>query len=70
MGTPLSSQEKWHGGCAEVVCLDKVFEDGVNPAGGKAKAVNVRDSGRGHNTPKPACRSGRDIMGYFGVEWE
>ncbi|MEN5031063.1 RHS repeat-associated core domain-containing protein, partial [Pseudomonas sp. Ps21-P2] len=67
MGTPASAREQWHGGCAEVVCLDKALNAGVDPAGGTSRAVNIGVSGDGHKTPKKACGSCRDLLGYFGV---
>lgn len=67
MGTPASAREEWHGECAEVVCLDKALNAGVDPAGGTSRAVNIGVSGDGHKTPKKACGSCRDLLGYFGV---
>ncbi|CAI8926274.1 RHS repeat-associated core domain-containing protein [Pseudomonas sp. IT-196MI5] len=67
MGTPGANRANWHGGCAEIVCLDKALNAGVDPAGGTSRAVNIGISGSGHNTPKPACSSCRDIQKYFGV---
>jgi len=67
MGTPVSARELWHGGCAEVVCLDKALNAGVDPAGGTSRAVNIGISGQGHKTPKKACGSCRDLLNYFGV---
>lgn len=52
------------------MCLDKALENGVDPAGGKAKAVNIGKSGKGHGTHKPACKSCRDVMKHLGLEWE
>ena len=67
MGTPQTSRAKWHGGCAEIVCLDKAFNSGIDPAGGTSRAVNIGISGEGHNTPKAACPSCRDVLKNFGV---
>ena len=67
MGTPHSARAPWHGGCAEVVCLDKALNAGVNPAGGSARAVNIGVSGSGHNTLKPTCASCGDLFRFFGV---
>lgn len=58
----------WHGGCAEVVCFDKAFNAGVDPAGGTIRAVNIGVSGNGHNTPKALCSSCDDISTTFGVK--
>jgi hypothetical protein len=67
MGTPIAEQASWHGGCAEIVCLDNALNAGVNPSGGSIRAVNIGDSGAGHNTPKVICSSCNDILNYFGV---
>lgn len=67
MGTPASVRAPWHGGCAEIVCLDKALNAGVNPAGGSMRAVNIGVSGAGHNTPKLMCSSCVDILQHFEV---
>jgi len=67
MGTPSTARAPWHGGCAEVACLDQALNAGVNPAGGSVRAVNIGVSGAGHNTPKPICSSCSDILRFFGV---
>ncbi|WP_230390659.1 RHS repeat-associated core domain-containing protein [Reinekea sp. G2M2-21] len=67
MGTPASARKPWHGGCAEIVCLDKALNAGVNPAGGTMKAVNIGVSGKGHRTPKKICSSCNDVLDHFGV---
>lgn len=67
MGTPASARKPWHGGCAEIVCLDKALNAGVNPAGGEMKAVNIGVSGKGHGTPKMICLSCSDVLDHFGV---
>lgn len=54
-------------GCAEIACLDKAFNAGVNPIGGTMKAVNVGVSGKGHGTPKKICSSCNDVLNHFGV---
>jgi len=69
MGTPSAARAPWHGACAEVACLDKALNAGVNPAGGSARAVNVGVSGAGHNTPKPVCTSCGDLFRFFGVSF-
>jgi len=70
MGTPPGSRAPWHGACAEVACLDKALNAGVNPAGGSVRAVNIGVSGAGHNTPKPICSSCSDILRFFGISHE
>jgi RHS repeat-associated protein len=67
MGTPHAQRAPWHGGCAEIVCLDKALNAGVNVAGASARAVNIGVSGLGHNTAKAVCTSCNDILRYFGV---
>ncbi|HEX8588633.1 RHS repeat-associated core domain-containing protein, partial [Pseudomonas sp.] len=68
MGTPLERQAPWHGGCAEIVCLDKAFNAGIDPAGGTISTVNIGYSGKGHGTPKPACPTCVDVLTHFGVK--
>ncbi|MBU3008788.1 RHS repeat-associated core domain-containing protein [Cobetia amphilecti] len=68
MGTPLDRQADWHGGCAEVVCLDKAINDGIDPRGGSISTVNIGRSGSGHGTRKEACSSCQDILKHFGVK--
>jgi hypothetical protein len=67
MGTPASARKAWHGGCAEIVCLDKALNAGVNPSGGTMRAVNIGVSGKGHGTPKKICSSCNDVLNHFGV---
>lgn len=67
MGTPATARKPWHGGCAEIVCLDKALNAGVNPAGGTMKAVNIGVFGKGHGTPKKICSSCNDVLDHFGV---
>lgn len=67
MGTPTAERAPWHGGCAEVACLDKALNAGVDPAGGTIKAVNIGVSGMGHGTPKKVCSSCNDVLEHFGV---
>ncbi|PIW61649.1 MAG: hypothetical protein COW15_06640 [Shewanella sp. CG12_big_fil_rev_8_21_14_0_65_47_15] len=67
MGTSASARKPWHGGCAEIVCLDKAMNAGVDPSGGTMRAVNIGISGNGHNTVKEICTSCNDILNFFGV---
>ena len=67
MGTPRSEREPWHGGCAEIVCLDKAQNAGVDPHGGVIRAVNIGISGAGQNTPKVICNSCSNVLEHFGV---
>jgi hypothetical protein len=41
METPASARKPWHGGCAEIACLDKALNAGVDPKGGSMRAVNI-----------------------------
>jgi hypothetical protein len=41
--------------CAEIACLDKALNDGIEIKGGSVKAVNIGISGKGHGTRKSAC---------------
>ena len=67
MGTPASARKPWHGGCAEIFCLDKALNADVNPSGGTVRAVNIGTSGVAHGTPKKICSSCEDVLNYFGV---
>jgi RHS repeat-associated protein len=69
MGTPSTARAPWHGACAEIACLEKALNAGVDPAGGTARAVNIGVSGAGQNTPKAVCSSCADILRFFGVSW-
>lgn len=65
-----SNRSPFHGGCGEVGCLDKAKNDGIDVKGGHIKTVNVGTSGKGHGTPKKACKSCQDVMDYFGVTYD
>jgi hypothetical protein len=67
MGTQAAERAPWHGACAEIACLDKALNAGVDPRGGTIQAVNIGISGAGHNTPKVICSSCSDILDFFGV---
>lgn len=67
MGTPRSARKPWHGGCAEIACLDKALNDGVDVSGGTMRSVNIGVSGAGHGTAKPICTSCQDVIRQFGV---
>lgn len=69
IGTPTRSRKPWHGGCGEIVCLDKAFNAGVDPRGGTIVTVNIGASGKGHLTRKGACTSCQDVLGFFGVRF-
>ncbi|MBD1581433.1 RHS repeat-associated core domain-containing protein [Pseudoalteromonas sp. S16_S37] len=68
MGTPASARKPWHGGCAEIVCLDKALNDGVDVSGGTIRAVNIGASGNGHGTAKKICTSCNDVLNHLGVK--
>ncbi|WP_447880522.1 hypothetical protein [Serratia fonticola] len=67
MGTPHAQRAPWHGACAEIVCLDKALNAGVNITGASSRAINIGASGLGHKTTKAACTSCNDILRYFGI---
>jgi hypothetical protein len=67
MGTPADKRAQWHGGCAEVVCLDKAMNAGIDPAGGTIRTVNIGGSGNGHGTNKAPCSSCADLLQHFKV---
>ena len=57
----------WHGGCAEIVCLDKALNDGIDVAGGKLKSVNIGNRYAPHKSPKKLCDSCKDAASVLGV---
>jgi RHS repeat-associated protein len=65
---PQSQRAPWHGHCAEPGCVSQALSDGVNPAGGTSRAVNIGESGKGHGTPKPTCSSCRYMLDQFEVK--
>ena len=67
MGTPSSQRKPWHGGCAEIACLDKALNDGTNVRGGDMRAVNIGNAYGAHSTQKPVCSSCQDVLNHFGV---
>jgi hypothetical protein len=67
MSTPSGARPDWHGGCSEVVCIDKALNAGVDPRGGVMRTVNIGISGAGHNTPKKACGTCDDMMDFLGI---
>ena len=67
---PAGRRESWHGGCAEPGCISQALNAGANPAGGSSRAVNIRESGRGHGTPKMTCRSCPSVLGFFGISYD
>jgi len=66
MGTPNAQRAAWHGGCAEIACLDKAFNAGAS-RGGTMRTINIGVSGAGHGTPKPFCSTCSDILEFFGI---
>jgi hypothetical protein len=69
MGTPKAARAPWHGACAEIVCLDKALNAGVDVSGGTMRAVNIGVSGGGHGTLKAACSSCASVLEFFGVSF-
>ena len=57
----------WHGGCAEVVCLDKALNDGVDVSGGIMRAINVGNRYAPHKSSKKICDSCTDVLMQLGV---
>ncbi|MEQ1977599.1 hypothetical protein [Xenorhabdus sp. SGI240] len=73
MGTPPAHRAPWHGGCAEISCLDQAFNAGVKVEDltkSTSKALNIGTSGIAHKSPKPACASCSYVLKYFGVKFE
>ncbi|MGJ0626418.1 RHS repeat domain-containing protein, partial [Xenorhabdus bovienii] len=73
MGTPPAHRAPWHGGCAEISCLDQAFNAGVKVedlTNATSKALNIGTSGLAHKSPKPACSSCSYVLKHFGVKFE
>lgn len=70
MGTPKESRADWHGGCGEIVCIDKDLVSGGDPRGGSITSVNIGMSGEGHHTPKKPCITCIFVTDHFGVNVE
>jgi RHS repeat-associated protein len=57
-----------HGRCGEPAAISDALNHGVDPAGGKMAAVEVRAPGNPkHGIPKPACNSCKELMKIFGI---
>jgi hypothetical protein len=69
MGTPTVARAPWHGGCAEIACLDKALNMGLDVNGGRISTANIGISGAGHGTLKVACSSCAFVLRIFGVEF-
>lgn len=67
MGTSKAKRADWHGGCAEIVCLDKAFNAGVDPSGGKMRAINIGDVYGAHKSSKKVCSSCSDVLDHLNV---
>jgi len=66
---PMGERANWHGGCAEMGCISQALYAGVNPAGGKIRAVAIGTSNPGHGLPKAICSSCQSVLRMFGVTW-
>ena len=60
--------EDWHGDCAEMGCLSQALFEGVDPKGGRMRAVAIGSSNPGHGKPKKICESCKWVMRKFGVK--
>lgn len=66
---PAAQRSPFHGACAEVGCLSKAADAGVNPAGGTSQAVRIRAPGKeAHGSFMDACSSCKALLDYFGVK--
>jgi hypothetical protein len=63
-----STRAEWHGGCAEIVCLDKALNDGVDVSGGTIRAINIGNRFGAHKSPKKICSSCVDVIKQLGVK--
>lgn len=63
----VSARVPWHGECAELSCLSQALESGVDPQGGRMRAVAIGQSNPGHGLPKVICESCLSVMEKFGV---
>lgn len=65
---PKDKRSDYHGHCAEIGCIDQALKDGVNPSGGKAKAVSIGNRKRNmHNAPKPPCTTCKQVLDKMGI---
>jgi RHS repeat-associated protein len=69
IGAPKASRSPWIGQCAEVGCLNKAMNAGVNPRGGTISTINIGTSGAGHGTPKAPCVTCSYLLDLFGVSY-
>ncbi|SEU13869.1 RHS repeat-associated core domain-containing protein, partial [Pseudomonas graminis] len=67
---PIKKRAPWHGECAEISCLSQAYDAGINPAGGTSRAINIGESGKGHGTPKKACRTCSPVLDSLGVNYD
>jgi hypothetical protein len=65
---PRGERARWHGGCAEIGCLNQALEAGVDLTGGAMRAVAIGESNPGHGLPKKACSTCKNVMTQFGVQ--
>jgi hypothetical protein len=70
MNTPAKHRSPYHGGCAEIACLNKAFNANIDPTGGVFEVLNIGVSGnnKGHKTPKPPCKTCSYISDYLGIK--
>ena len=66
---PVASRAPWHGGCAEVGCVDQIFRRGLHPRGGTSSAVNIGESGMGHGSFREPCSSCQCMLDFLGVKY-
>jgi RHS repeat-associated protein len=67
---PAAQRSLFHGGCAEVGCLNQAINSGVNPAGGASQAVRIRAEWKAaHGSLMEPCSSCQALLDYFGVKY-
>ncbi len=67
-GTPKAARNKFGFACAEIVCINKALNAGVDPTGGTLRTVNIGISGEGHKTSKKLCSACTDVAEFFDIK--
>ena len=63
------NKSDFHGQCAEIGCLNQVYNAGGNASGGSMAAARIRAPGKAaHATKKEACSTCSDVMNQLKVD--
>ncbi len=70
---PQAERSKFHGGCAEMNCLDNTYRSGVDPRGGEIGTAKVRVEGSAAEsecgTSHEPCSTCANVMDQAGVKY-